>query len=565
MPQGEGYDAELSPSSLTFPGPDAWVLRASLHDKEELAYKLLSSLPISNLARLQRKIAPLLQLDIIGLLATEISLYIFSYLPPQTLLACALVSRRWRILADDPSLWKRLCTVHGWQWREAPLFQDFIPAKEFDDEGVGEDEDDGTNVDAEVSMSNNTYNTPRSSYNRVRSQTRQLYACKSEFSLRRSAPAAFSSQASALKPDYKLLHQTHTLLRNRIFHSSYRLTYLQTSQTPNSHTSTIYCLQLHTFPDSVDSPGRQVLFTGSRDLTIRQWDLSRGIVERIFKGIHEGSVLSLCVRANRLVSGGNDARVVVWDLETGEAVKTIQDHLDSVPCVRLDDKRLVSCSKDQTIRTYLLPDLSPHLVLDSHRAAVNAIAISPTHIVSASGDRSIRLWDPETGDLLHCFERHHNRGIASLDFSPPYILSGSSDKQLRFFNVLTSHGWSTSSYLEPYAQTTPASNVCQACGNADGTIADALNQKSMKRAQTHKGMVRSVVIGNQFVVSGSYDQTIKVWDRTTGEPVADLMGGHNGKIFSIAADCTKIVSCGDDQRICIWDFAHGISTSFIQL
>lgn len=80
----EGYtDEEHSPLTSMFPSRDTWVQRASLQDKEggrccpfckpccsdyhaELAYKLLSSLPISSLARVQRKIAPLLQLDIIG-------------------------------------------------------------------------------------------------------------------------------------------------------------------------------------------------------------------------------------------------------------------------------------------------------------------------------------------------------------------------------------------------------------------------------------------------------------------------------------------------------------------
>jgi F-box and WD-40 domain protein 1/11 len=36
--------------------------------------------------------------------------------------------------------------------------------------------------------------------------------------------------------------------------------------------------------------------------------------------------------------------------------------------------------------------------------------------------------------------------------------------------------------------------------------------------------------------------------------VADLRGGHTGKIFCVGADRTKVVSCGEDMRICVWDF-----------
>ena len=67
---------------------------------------------------------------------------------------------------------------------------------------------------------------------------------------------------------------------------------------------------------------------------------------------------------------------------------------------------------DRTVCVYSLPNFELKHVLRQHRAAVNAIAISPIHIVSASGDRSVRLWDAETGALLRTFENHHWRGYA---------------------------------------------------------------------------------------------------------------------------------------------------------
>lgn len=264
----------------------------------------------------------------------------------------ALVSRPWRALADDPWLWKRLCAVQGWQWRDPPKSRllDFIPLMEFDDEGVGEDEEYGTgaeDVDAILTpVASDAYVPTRLSHSHHDFDSPFLFP-RVDSSLSHSVPAAFPSQSLLSKPNYKLLHQTHILLGNRIRHSSYRLTYLQTRSTPNSHTSTIYCLQLYTFPDLPDCPGRQVLFTGSMDRTIRQWDLSRGIVERVFQGVHDASVLSLCVRKNLIVSGDTDRKVVVWNLETGKVVKIIEDHLDSVLCVRFDDKRLVTCSKGE--------------------------------------------------------------------------------------------------------------------------------------------------------------------------------------------------------------------------
>ncbi|KAJ3722815.1 WD40 repeat-like protein [Lentinula guzmanii] len=569
----------------------------------DLAYQLLASLPRARLATIQRRLAPLLQFDVVGSLPAEVSLQIFSYLPFPALLNCALVCRRWTILANDQALWKNLCDGRGWSWRQ-PSFK-YPPAftqsgldawNDSDDEGMGDSDEEAEEEELDsgfasmsfagdeqviASTSSNAF-APAPSRNRVSvypppnnkvysSSSKKLATARPRAAARHSAPSLLSSvsSSSSSKPNYKLLHQTQIKLQKRILTSSYRLSALQTRGAPtNSHTNTIYCLQLYTYPSS----GAQVLFTGSRDKTVREWNLSTGLVERVIGGIHTSSVLSICVYNGILASAGSDRKVVVWDLERNKVMKVISDHEDSVLCVRFDEKRLVSCSKDRTVRTYLFPDLEPQFVLSAHRAAVNAVSISKTLIVSGSGDRSIRLWDANTGKSLRTFENHHSRGIASIDFKPPYVLSGSSDKHLRLFDITTLQGWSTSPDHDTLSGSVShglgQAVLCQTCGNSGlVTLGGGGRQGpgNVHKNVLHRDLVRSVAFGDEFVLSGSYDLSIKVWDRRTGALVADLSGGHTGRIFCIGFDCTKVVSCGEDQRICIWDFAHGFDTSFINL
>ncbi|KAF9261189.1 WD40 repeat-like protein [Marasmius fiardii PR-910] len=489
--------------------------------REELAYKLLSSLPRSRLATIQRKLAPLLQFDIVGALPAEISLQIFTYLPCPTLLACGLVSRRWHSLANDQTLWKRLCRSRGWSWRprhhiSSPLHSRASEVQQdSDDEGMGDSDEEGdeeevaealvlsgieaakaelTLMHAELdsgfasmsferaplfneflrSKSTSSATNRYSSFQLITSRPTVTTHSKGKapmtrrtrtMSQRNSAPTVSLHSlhpVAPLKPNYKLLYLTHIRIQRRIFTSSYRPSTLQTrdgttalGHPVNSHTNTIYCLQLYTYATT----DKQVLFTGSRDKTIREWNIATGCVERVFGGVHTSSVLSVCAANGLLASAGSDRKVVVWDLGDREdcdgmqftpsgrrsaaVVKVIEDHEDSVLCVRFDFERLVSCSKDRTVRTYVFPSLEPQFVLRAHRAAVNAVSISSTLIVSGSGDRSMRLWDAKTGVLLRTFENHHSRGIASIDFKPPFVLSGSSDKHLRLLDISTLQGWCT--------------------------------------------------------------------------------------------------------------------------
>ena len=314
------------------------------------------------------------------------ALLLFTYLPSQTLLQCALVSRRWRALSDDQFLWKNLCDARGWEWKqpsrvpgfEAMLAQTPQSWDDSDDEGMGDSdeeggpsgngsdhhhppaEDDDDDDDDELEYGGMQQQLPDDSGFASTSMsfmglTPLAIPTPSQASrpfkrpkahARHSAPSVLPSHGWSTsgppKANYKLLYQTHVRLHNRFLSASYRLSALQTRGAPtNTHTNTIYCLQLYTYPGT----GVQVLFTGSRDRSIREWNLSTGFVERVMSGVHESSVLSICVSNGLIASAGSDRRVVLWDLAKNRLVKVICDHEDSVLCVRFDSERLVSCSK----------------------------------------------------------------------------------------------------------------------------------------------------------------------------------------------------------------------------
>ncbi|QRV90940.1 F-box/WD repeat-containing protein pof11 [Ceratobasidium sp. AG-Ba] len=610
----EGFADEGAVEHAPPPSPPAlyqpWMDVLSDAQRQELALRLLASLPRTQLAEFHRNLAPKLKVDIVGRLPSLSSQICRTSLCSHAPLCPKVANSRKR-----PELWKRLCHARNWYWKTPR--GDVIPAEpshriDLDvDEGVGEEE-------AEYSMDTSVIARPSSGF-RTRVHDSGFVSMLSETSLvmpglhhrptsiqqiglalsRFDKPGSLIhsrvlstivNSPAVLSPNYKLLHQTHTQLNSRMRTASFRMTVLPLPMRnpvpnidiPQGHSSTIYCLALYTHPSS----GHQYLLTGSRDCTILEWDLRVSRPVRCFRGAHFGSVLNLAVAGKWMITGGSDGQIVVWNLIDGSVHTTRQDTDDSVLCVRASAQTVVACGKDRHLRIYSLPDLRLTHTLVSHRAAVNALSLSPDglFVISASGDRSVRIWDTIKGVVIASLEGWHSRGIASIDFHPPYIVSGSSDKHVRVFNLQTREGWSTccdttrsplpelpenlppsltsgSNFIDhvPF-QVTPSpvasGTICQSCNGA-GTVG--------KQPVGHKDLVRTVSMNSEFVVSGSYDETIKVWDRQTGGLLADLTGGHTGRVFGVAFDSTKIVSCGEDQKICIWDLSFGLDTSFIKL
>jgi F-box and WD-40 domain protein 1/11 len=146
----------------------------------------------------------------------------------------------------------------------------------------------------------------------------------------------------------------------------------------------VYCLQ---YDD-------EKIVSGLRDNTIKIWNRKTLECTQVLTG-HKGSVLCLQYDEKVIVTGSSDSTVRVWDVKTGELINTVLHHCEAVLHLRFFNGTMVTCSKDRSIAVWQMnspTDISIRRVLVGHRAAVNVVDFDDKYIVSASGDRTIKVW-----------------------------------------------------------------------------------------------------------------------------------------------------------------------------
>ncbi|MBW4673925.1 MAG: WD40 repeat domain-containing protein [Desmonostoc geniculatum HA4340-LM1] len=262
------------------------------------------------------------------------------------------------------------------------------------------------------------------------------------------------------------------------------------------------------------------------------------------RGINCLAFSSGCNNGNTLpiLASGSRGETKLWDLSKGELIDTLSEYpwvisglVDEVNSLAFssDGQTLVSCGADSTIKLWHVGALDLIDILHKHHGVVRCAAFTPDGRMLATGgdDRKILFWD-----LIH-------RQVAialSLDDTAAHSLVLSRDGQTIV----------TGSYRKIKVwRISPQTGI-----------------KSLKDTQPlhtlmgHSHIVSSLAISTdaKLLVSGSWDQTIKIWQLETGELLHTLKG-HRDRVYAIALspDEQIIASGSADQTIKLWHLQTG--------
>jgi len=239
---------------------------------------------------------------------------------------------------------------------------------------------------------------------------------------------------------------------------------------------------------------------------------------------HGWSVLDLDVSKDnsRIASCGEDKLIFLWDVASGRVIRKLRGHTSRVNCIKFneDSSVAVSGSYDKTVKLWDLKSNSfePIQVLNHAKDSISSVCITKTEILVSSVDGNLRTYDIRSGTLTtDCVGQPVTSTTLSHDGN--CVLLGCLDDKLRLL---------------------------------DKSGGELLNEYSSHHNTNYK-IDSCFTNDDAFLMSGSEDHLIYVWDLVEPKVVAKLKG-HTAAVVGLHCHPrdNTVLSCSSDSTIKIW-------------
>jgi WD40 repeat protein len=247
-------------------------------------------------------------------------------------------------------------------------------------------------------------------------------------------------------------------------------------------------------------------------------------------------------------------------------IRTFEGHKGTVYAVAVfpDKRQMITGSCDKTLRLW---DLETGVVLkkmEGHSSGVRALAISRDSQIIASGDEKgeIIAWHGETCESLTQRLKVHSDWITSMDFSLDGILAtGSWDNTVRFWCTQTWQMQGEQIECGSWARCVRYSPCSELLAIATLSNIQIYNQGTREHIASFKGHTLNnnslawTPDSTRLLSAGDHrDPTIRECDTLTWQQVGHPWEGHIGFIHAIAIHPvgTLVASASDDNRVRLW-------------
>jgi WD40 repeat protein len=333
----------------------------------------------------------------------------------------------------------------------------------------------------------------------------------------------------------------------------------------------------------------ETLVTASYDNTVRLWDVKNGKLHETLRG-HAGRVRAVAMipfpgqkaekdappTKSRLISGGLDRHVKVWDLqgyreELVLGADIVRAHDDSVLGVSFspDGHNILSASRDRTARLWdrMSGKLLGEFQQGHHYLATTEVFFPDgTRFLTAAVDNTARIWDVATGMQVQTLDGTGVSAAAAISRDGTRVATGSERRTARIWDARGNRLAETPDHKAEVTSVAFSPNGrllftgdelgrCRLWDAAD--IKPGSELKLLWEGQRHS---RSVIAGcftpdGKRLLTASSDRTVAQWETETGKELIPLALGHPAAVTALAlsADGHRALTACEDGRVRLWD------------
>jgi WD40 repeat protein len=276
---------------------------------------------------------------------------------------------------------------------------------------------------------------------------------------------------------------------------------------------------------------------------------------------------------------GQGGEIRFWNLKKKTCTKTITAHDRWVRGLYWEKDRLFSCSNDKTVKVWNLNTGAFLNVYEGHENNVPMVQVSLADnlMVSCSRDQTVKIWDVALGDCLSTLSGH-SHAVNCVQFKDNVIVSGDRGGHLKVWDFRAgtciktlSTGLDVVQCVEFVGGRPNELIVAGGSSRSDEKkypleIWDLMLGTTVTSLYGHSGFNWAMQYDHPTgkLVTGGADRSIRVWDvkesKCEGEVLDRAKGrasNHADSIYTLQFSSNRVVSGSKDKTLKVWNFARG--------
>lgn len=205
--------------------------------------------------------------------------------------------------------------------------------------------------------------------------------------------------------------------------------------------------------------------------------------------------------------------------------------------------------------------------LNGHSSTVISLAANANFLVSYGGDGEIKVWEINKRKLIKTIKISRSRELESIAIYSNYVIGVGRGNSVAVWNFLTGKNLYTipnelsglglfptqaiavNSHYIVYGVCLREINIIYIRRLIDGSIVHTIN--------AHNQWITSVKLISNYIISGSHDHTIKIWQFSDSKfKHIKTLYGHEFRIFSLDVSNNFIISGSHDKTVRMWPFSR---------